>query len=144
MADSYNKKERAKKKNKKRQDKAEKRKQKKLQTESQPEFMYLDEYGNLSPVPVPKEEKEEIALEDIEISIPKSNAEDETDPVKTGIVKFYDSEKGYGFIKDNKSKLDYYVHANSLTEPIRENNTVLFELEEGHKGPVAVNVKLSH
>ncbi|MBT8189917.1 MAG: cold shock domain-containing protein [Saprospiraceae bacterium] len=143
MADSYNKKERAKKKNKKRKEKAEKRQQKKLQTESRPEFMYLDEHGNLSSTPVPREEQTKVALEDIEISIPKSDATEDVDPVKTGTVKFYDNEKGYGFIKANDSRLDYYVNAGGLLESIKENDTVVFELENGIKGPVAVNVKLS-
>lgn len=59
-----------------------------------------------------------------------------------GKVKFYNSTKGFGFIKDNNSDNEYFVHATGLLEDIRENDEVSFELTNGKKGLNAVNVKL--
>lgn len=60
-----------------------------------------------------------------------------------GTVKFFNDSKGFGFIKDNDSTKEYYVHADGLKENISENDEVTFELEEGKKGLNAVNVKLA-
>ena len=59
----------------------------------------------------------------------------------TGTVKFFNEAKGYGFIKDLKTQESFFVHINSLTEALKENNKVTFELEMGPKGPNAVRVK---
>lgn len=60
-----------------------------------------------------------------------------------GTVKFFNTAKGFGFIKDEESKNEYFVHVTSLLEPIKENDVVTFDLEEGKKGINAVNVKLA-
>ena len=57
-----------------------------------------------------------------------------------GIVKFYNESKGFGFITKEEDKGDVFVHASGLREEIREGETVEFELENGKKGVVAVNV----
>ena len=62
----------------------------------------------------------------------------------TGTVKFFNEEKGYGFIKDDNENTDYFVHANNLVDDIRENDKVSYSLEEGRKGLVAVDVELVH
>ena len=59
-----------------------------------------------------------------------------------GKVKFYNDSKGFGFIKDSDSPKEYYVHSSGLKDNIQENDEVSFELEEGKKGLIAVNVKL--
>ena len=64
--------------------------------------------------------------------------------MKTGIVKFYNPEKGFGFIKDDETKEDIFVHRTGVTEMIFENDAVSFEVEEGRKGLNAVNVKKSN
>jgi CspA family cold shock protein len=61
----------------------------------------------------------------------------------SGTVKFFNETKGFGFIKDDNSNKEYFVHANGLKDRIRENDSVTFELEEGRKGLNAVNVKLA-
>lgn len=63
-------------------------------------------------------------------------------PMKTGTVKFYNETKGFGFIVDDESKSDLFVHATGLVDRIREDDRVEFEVKEGKKGPNAVNVKL--
>jgi len=63
--------------------------------------------------------------------------------MNNGTVKFYNESKGFGFIKDNESGEEYFVHSTGLIDRIRENEEVTFELREGKKGLNAVNVKLA-
>ncbi len=58
-----------------------------------------------------------------------------------GTVKFFNEAKGFGFIKDNESNQDYFVHESGLEDFIKEADEVSFELKEGKKGLNAVNVK---
>lgn len=62
--------------------------------------------------------------------------------MSTGTVKFFNTTKGYGFIKDNESGNEYFVHVSGLIDDIKENDEVSFELQEGKKGLNAVDVKL--
>ncbi|MET1057365.1 MAG: cold shock domain-containing protein [Pedobacter sp.] len=61
--------------------------------------------------------------------------------MKNGTVKFFNSEKGFGFIKDENGK-EIFVHVSGLIDEIRENDEVEYEEQEGKKGLNAVNVKL--
>ena len=61
--------------------------------------------------------------------------------MNNGTVKFFNNEKGFGFIKDENSNQEYFVHVSGLIDEIRENDRVTFELQEGRKGLNAVNVK---
>jgi CspA family cold shock protein len=63
--------------------------------------------------------------------------------MNNGTVKFFNDSKGFGFIKDENSSKEYFVHANGLVDQIKEDDEVTFDLEEGRKGLNAVNVKLS-
>jgi len=58
-----------------------------------------------------------------------------------GTVKFYNESKGFGFIVDDESKTEYFVHVTGLIDEINEGEAVEFELQEGRKGLNAVNVK---
>lgn len=60
-----------------------------------------------------------------------------------GTVKFFNDSKGYGFIKDEASNKEYFVHVTGLIDEIKENDEVTYELQEGRKGLNAVNVKLA-
>ncbi len=62
--------------------------------------------------------------------------------MKEGKVKFFNESKGFGFIIDNESKEEYFVHASGLIDKIRKDDEVTFELTEGKKGLNAVDVKL--
>jgi CspA family cold shock protein len=57
-----------------------------------------------------------------------------------GTVKFFNDAKGFGFIIDENSKQEYFVHVSGLVNEIREGDNVEFELKEGNKGLNAVNV----
>jgi CspA family cold shock protein len=63
--------------------------------------------------------------------------------MNNGTVKFFNDEKGFGFIKDANSSNEYFVHSSGLKENVRENDQVTFDLQEGRKGLNAVNVKLA-
>jgi len=60
-----------------------------------------------------------------------------------GTVKFFNDSKGFGFIIDEESKKEYFVHVSGLIDEIREGDAVEFELKEGKKGLNAVNVRVS-
>lgn len=61
--------------------------------------------------------------------------------VKTGKVKFFNEEKGFGFISQDGSDKDVFVHKSGTREFLRENDAVEFIVEEGEKGPYATQVK---
>ena len=58
-----------------------------------------------------------------------------------GTVKFFKEMKGFGFIAGEDGK-EYFVHQTGLKEgtTLHENDPVSFDVEEGDRGPKAVNV----
>ena len=58
-----------------------------------------------------------------------------------GTVKFFNETKGFGFIKEDESNKEYFVHVSGWVDQVKENDEVTFELEEGRKGLMAVGVK---
>jgi len=145
MSESWNKKEREKKKQKERKDKAEKMQErrenaKKVSFDSM--IAYLDENGNLTSTPPDPRKRKEVKLEDIQVGVPKYVAPTQAELMRTGKVTFFNTAKGFGFIKDLVSQQSVFVHANNLSQEIKENDKVSFELEMGQRGPMAVNVKV--
>jgi CspA family cold shock protein len=59
-----------------------------------------------------------------------------------GTVKFFNGEKGFGFIKHDDSNKETFVHVSGLIDEIKENDRVEFDVQNGKKGLNAVNVKL--
>ncbi|CAM1348683.1 MULTISPECIES: cold-shock protein [Tenacibaculum] len=59
-----------------------------------------------------------------------------------GTVKFFNESKGFGFITEEGSNKEHFVHVSGLIDEIRENDEVEFELQEGKKGLNAVNVRV--
>lgn len=62
--------------------------------------------------------------------------------MQQGTVKFFNDEKGFGFIIPANGGSEIFVHSSGLIDNIRESNSVSFDVEEGRKGPNAVNVKI--
>ncbi|MEP3837894.1 MAG: cold shock domain-containing protein [Algibacter sp.] len=59
-----------------------------------------------------------------------------------GTVKFFNDSKGFGFITEEGSNTEHFVHISGLIDEIREGDLVEFDLQEGRKGLNAVNVKV--
>lgn len=62
--------------------------------------------------------------------------------VKNGTVKFFNESKGFGFIVEDGSKQEHFVHVSGLVDEIREGDAVEFDLKEGRKGLNAVDVRV--
>lgn len=61
--------------------------------------------------------------------------------MKSGIVKFYNESKGFGFIIDDETGSDVFVHATGLKDSIKQDDKVCFEIKESKKGNNAVDVR---
>ena len=146
MSETWNKKERERKKQQKKKEKLEKKQEKKLVGKGsnglESMLAYVDENGNLSSKPADPRKKVSINVEDIEISISKQREIHAEDPIQVGIVTLFKTDKGYGFIKNPETQESYFFHIKSLIDPVKENNKVSFEIEQGPKGLSAVNVRL--
>jgi CspA family cold shock protein len=59
-----------------------------------------------------------------------------------GTVKFFNDDKGFGFITEEGSNKEHFVHISGLIDEIREGDLVEFDLKEGKKGLNAVDVKV--
>jgi CspA family cold shock protein len=59
-----------------------------------------------------------------------------------GTVKFFNESKGFGFIVPDDGGKDVFVHANGLNQDIYEGDKVTYDVEDGRKGPAAVNVEV--
>ena len=103
---------------------------------------YVDEFGMLSSTPPEFDRRKQTKLEDIEISIPKRDASQMVNPIRKGILTFFNDSKGFGFIRDLDTQQSVFVHVNNFQEEIQQDNIVSFEIENGQRGPAAVNVKL--
>ena len=144
MAISYNKRELEKKRAQKKQEKLKRKEERKANAgDGSLENMiaYVDENGVITDTPPDVNQKQEIELENIEISTPKK--EEAEDPVFSGRVEYLNSDKGYGFIKDLGSVEKYFFHISNAPESISQGNLVTFELERGQKGLNAVRVTLT-
>lgn len=61
----------------------------------------------------------------------------------TGTVKFFNEGKGFGFITPDQGGKEVFAHVTGLIDQIREGDSVSYDVEEGKKGPSAVNVKIA-
>lgn len=63
--------------------------------------------------------------------------------MNNGIVKFFNESKGYGFIKEDETDKEIFVHVSGLIDEVKENDQVTYEVKDGKKGLNAVDVKLA-
>lgn len=146
MSETWNKKERERNKAQKKKEKLEKRLERKQENKGSNNLdsmlAYIDENGNLSSKPMDPRKKITINAEDIDISVPRQKEINPEDLIRTGVVTFFNNDKGYGFVKDQETGESIFLHVTALTEEVKENNKVSFEVEMGPKGANAINVKI--
>jgi cold shock CspA family protein len=146
MGETWNKKEREKKKQQIKKEKElrrQERKEKAKETKSLDSMLaYVDENGNLSSTPPDPRKKEKTKLEDIQIGIPKLEDRVKETSLHKGTIISFNEGKGYGFIKVRDAQQNIFFHVNGLTEPAKEQDKVSFEIEKTLKGLNAVNIKL--
>jgi|SRR5690554_1387164 len=144
--ETFNKKEKEKKRLKKKQEKELKKEERRANSDkgkSIDEMLaYVDDEGNITSTPPDPTKKNTIKTEDIEIGVSRKEAPDPADLIRKGTVTFFNDSKGYGFIKDQETQESIFVHVNGLEDEIQEGDKVTFETEKGQKGPNAVRVKL--
>jgi CspA family cold shock protein len=63
--------------------------------------------------------------------------------MQQGTVKFFNEAKGFGFITPSNGGSEIFVHSTGLIDNVRENSAVSYDVEEGRKGPNAVNVQIA-
>ncbi len=135
-------------KEKKRQQKHEEKKRKKEERKANSAggglenmMAYVDENGQITSTPPdPNKVRVPIDASTIELGVPK-RVEVEVDPLRSGKVDFFDTSKGFGFIKEDSTQERFFVHVSHLSEPVGEGDKVQFEVERGQKGMNAVRVK---
>ncbi len=127
------------KKRQEKQEKMEARKANPKKSDFESMIAYVDEFGNLTDTPPDPSKKKLVDASTIELGVPKREST-VVETVRTGKVKFFNTEKGFGFIEQTNTKEEFFVHVNGLIDNIKENDTVTFELERGNKGMNAVRV----
>lgn len=145
--ETFNKQESEKNREKKRKQKEQRKEERKANAKSVTSFedmlAYVDENGNITSTPPDPTKKKVIREEDIEVSVRKQDPNQKTDNTRRGRVTFFNSSKGYGFIKDQDTQESIFVHINQVTDQIKENDKVVFEVEHGPKGLNAIKVKIA-
>lgn len=141
MGDSFFKKENNKKKVKKRQDKILKREDRKVNNNKgkslEELIIYVDVNGNFTETP-PHLQKKEEDFSNFDNSIKNSGQKENLD--YTGIIKFL-SDKGYGFITEDKTQENVFFYSNQLAQIVVKNDRVKFRKEDSIKGFRAVSIK---
>lgn len=145
--ETWNKKELEKKKQQKRKEKEQRREERKANAKESASFddmiAYVDENGNFSSTPPDPNKKKVVKESDIVIGVPRQDpAAQKLEAIRKGTVTFFNTDKGYGFIKDTETQESIFVHVRGLTEEIKERDKVTFEVEMGPKGPNAFDVKV--
>jgi len=102
---------------------------------------YIDENGHISSTPPdPLKARKPIDISEIELGVPK-RVDVPLAAERVGKVDFFDSSKGFGFIKEDGTQERFFVHVSGLIDEVTEGNKVQFEVERGQKGMNAVRVK---
>lgn len=138
----YNKRENEKKKLQKRNEKEQRKEERKANKESksfEDMLAYVDENGNLTSTP-PDPSKKRVVNEE-EIDLTSANKGGSLAPSqRQGVVKHYDVDKGYGFIKDDQNSEEIFFHHKSADFAVAVRDRVVFETEMSPRGRNAVRI----
>lgn len=141
MADSFSKKENSKKKTKRQQDKVLRREDRKANNNKgkslEDMIVYVDINGNFTSTPPHLQNRDE------DLAKARKSADKATvnqDTVFTGIVTYL-SEKGYGFITEDKTGENVFFHHGQLNQPVDKHDKVSYKKESTLKGDRAINIK---
>lgn len=141
---SFNKREKERLRARKQQEKHEKMEERKAAKKEQSledMLAYVDENGNLSSTPPDPSKRKKISLDDIAIGVPSQKEAEPEDPNRNGTISFFNAAKGFGFIKDSRTGESIFFHKDRLSGPVAEGDKLIFEIEPGAKGPVAVRIQ---
>ncbi len=142
--ETFGKKEKEKKKQKNRLDKKEKMEERRANAKKgkslEDMMAYIDENGNISATPPDPKKMRVFKQEDMQIGTPRYEPGAE-EIEKTGIITFFNQDKGFGFVRDLQSQESIFIHINQLDGPVKENDKISFEVEKGPKGYNAINAK---
>lgn len=140
MADSFSKKENSKKKAKKQQDKVSRREDRKANNNKgktlDEMIVYVDFNGNFTSVPPHLQVKNEEQVNKRNANRQMAN---DKDAVYTGIVTYF-SEKGYGFITEEKTGENIFFHHGQLNQNVEKHDKVSYKKEANPKGARAVDI----
>ncbi|HNU42794.1 MAG TPA: cold shock domain-containing protein [Cyclobacteriaceae bacterium] len=139
----FNKKELEKRRLQKRQEKEQRKEERKANASGksfEDMLAYVDENGNITSTPPDLTRKKSIKAEDVVIGSRNTGSSNPVGDARTGTVAFFNTSKGFGFIKDSQSGESIFVHMNALSSPIKENDKVQFEVERSPKGLSATKV----
>jgi cold shock CspA family protein len=100
---------------------------------------YVDEFGQFSDTPPDLTKRKDLDLEDISLG-GKRQERDTAGDKSEGKISYFNEEKGYGFIRDSKTRESVFFHLNSAKQPLRLNDSVVFEKVRGPKGMNATAV----
>ncbi|MER3470033.1 MAG: DNA-binding protein [Chitinophagaceae bacterium] len=143
--ETFNKREKEKQRIKQKQEKREKMEERKAinkKSSSLSDMMaYIDENGNLTDTPPDPRKKKEFLQEEMIIGVPKQTEPEPGELIRHGYVDFFNSTKGFGFIKDKQTGESFFFHESELQQALKEGDRLTFESERGPKGPVAVRIQ---
>jgi cold shock CspA family protein len=142
-SDTFNKREKEKKRVQKQKDKEqrkEERKTNKVSKSFEDMIAYVDENGNFSSTPPDLSRKKVIKESQIDLTS-RNKGGASTNEKRQGVVKFFEKDKGYGFIKDSQTQDEYFFHYTAASFPIAQSDAVSFDLEQGPKGQNAVRIE---
>ncbi len=101
---------------------------------------YVDENGMITNTPPDPTKFVKVDASEIELGIPKREDE-EVITDRTGKIDFFDTSKGFGFIREDGTQERYFVHISGMLDEVGESDKVIFEIERGPKGMNAVRVR---
>jgi len=140
---TFNKREKEKRRLQKRQEKELKKEERKANGGDSKSFedmlAYVDENGNLSSTPPDLSRKQVIREADIELTS-RNKGGSTPSFMRKGFVKFFNEEKGFGFIKDTMSGEEFFFHFQAADFQVTQSANVTFDIAPGPKGMVAVKI----